>query len=58
MSGGWGCPHDVDGKCIIREVLCEPGEPGCVLEERMANKAPLGKVDAGSNNNEDLEAED
>jgi len=35
MSGGWGCPHEEDGKC--RRVLdrdCDPGMKGCVLSGR------------------------
>ncbi len=33
--GGWGCPHEVDGKC--QKVLnrpCEIGMKGCVLSGR------------------------
>ncbi len=30
--GGWGCPHQVDGKCMkINGVPCDPGMKGCVL---------------------------
>jgi len=29
---GWGCPHEVRGKCSrVRELPCEPGMKGCVL---------------------------
>jgi hypothetical protein len=32
VSGGWGCPHEVDGICgRVRGALCEPGMRGCVL---------------------------
>jgi hypothetical protein len=33
--GGWGCPHEVDGKC--QRVLnrpCDIGMKGCVLHGR------------------------
>ena len=33
--GGWGCPHEVDGKC--QKVLnkpCDMGMKGCVLAGR------------------------
>ena len=45
-SGGWGCPHDENGTCTKRDAPCEPGEPGCVLEERMR---PRAKPTAPSN---------
>lgn len=41
---GWGCPHDDGGNCVKRGAPCEPGEKGCVLEERM--KKP-GEVESG-----------
>jgi len=32
MSGGWGCPHEVNGKCQrVRNLACNPGMKGCVL---------------------------
>ena len=32
MSSGWGCPHEVDGKCQrVNGVPCDPGMKGCVL---------------------------
>jgi hypothetical protein len=32
---GWGCPHEVGGKCIrIRGLDCDPGMKGCVLSGR------------------------
>jgi len=49
MSGGWGCPHDVDGRCEIRGAECEPGDPGCVLEERMRIKVLNRKLQDGDN---------
>ena len=30
--GGWGCPHEVRGRCTrIKDRPCEPGMKGCVL---------------------------
>jgi hypothetical protein len=30
--GGWGCPHEIGGKCTrIRGFDCDPGMKGCVL---------------------------
>ncbi len=30
--GGWGCPHEVDGKCRkVNDLPCDPGMKGCVL---------------------------
>ena len=30
--GGWGCPHEVDGKCRkVNDLPCNPGMKGCVL---------------------------
>jgi len=29
---GWGCPHEVDGKCArINHLPCDIGMKGCVL---------------------------
>jgi hypothetical protein len=29
---GWGCPHEIGGKCTrIRGFDCDPGMKGCVL---------------------------
>ncbi len=29
---GWGCPHEVDGRCRrIEGKECDPGMKGCVL---------------------------
>ena len=31
-SGGWGCPHEVSGKCSkINDLPCDPGMKGCEL---------------------------
>lgn len=31
----WGCPHEVDGRCLlIKELPCNPGMKGCVLSGR------------------------
>lgn len=32
----WMCPHDQNGRCARREAPCEAGQPGCVLEGRLA----------------------
>jgi len=30
--GGWGCPHEVNGKCArVNDLPCDPGMKGCVL---------------------------
>ncbi len=30
--GGWGCPHEVDGKCQrVNNIPCDIGMKGCVL---------------------------
>lgn len=30
--GGWGCPHEVDGKCQrVNDIPCDIGMKGCVL---------------------------
>jgi hypothetical protein len=30
--GGWGCPHEVDGKCQrVNNIPCDLGMKGCVL---------------------------
>ncbi len=32
MSGGWGCPHEVDGRCQrVEHKKCDPGMKGRVL---------------------------
>lgn len=32
MSSGWGCPHEVRGKCQrVNGMDCDPGMKGCVL---------------------------
>ena len=34
-SGGWGCPHEVSGKCSkINDLPCDPGMKGCELYGR------------------------
>ena len=36
MSGGWGCPHEVDGLCQrVNGAICEPGMRGCVLDGKV-----------------------
>jgi hypothetical protein len=35
MAGGWGCPHEVDDKCLkVGGVACDPGMKGCILAGR------------------------
>ena len=30
--GGWGCPHEVNGKCSkVNNQPCDPGMKGCIL---------------------------
>lgn len=34
-SGGWGCPHEVNGVCSkINNLTCDPGMKGCELYGR------------------------
>ena len=36
-SGGWGCPHDILGKCSkVNHLPCDPGMKGCELYGRYA----------------------
>jgi len=42
-SGGsnWGCPHEVDGKCLhVESRPCDPGMKGCVLSGRFLFSNP------------------
>lgn len=33
-SGGWSCPHNSNGKCVIMSLTeCIPGKKGCVLSK-------------------------
>jgi hypothetical protein len=33
--GGWGCPHEADGKCQrVQNRPCDPGMKGCILAGR------------------------
>lgn len=35
MSGGWGCPHEIEGKCErVNKKSCDPGMKGCLLAGR------------------------
>jgi hypothetical protein len=37
MTGGWSCPHDLNGICQhVLATLCDPGMRGCVLHGRVA----------------------
>lgn len=30
--GGWGCPHEIKGKCSkVNDQPCDPGMKGCIL---------------------------
>jgi hypothetical protein len=49
MSGSWGCPHEVNGRC--QRVLnrpCDPGMKGCVLFGRFTFSDPAKNRPAGS----------
>lgn len=36
-SGGWGCPHELDGTCQkVNNLPCDPGMKGCELHGRFA----------------------
>lgn len=36
-SGGWGCPHEAQGRCNkVAQQPCDPGMKGCVLHGRFA----------------------
>jgi hypothetical protein len=48
MSGGWGCPHEVNGRC--QRVLnrpCDLGMKGCVLYGRFTFSDPAKNRPAG-----------
>jgi len=35
MAGGWGCPHEADGRCSkVNNLPCDPGMKGCELAGR------------------------
>ncbi len=36
----WMCPHEYKGNCTRRDAPCDAGQPGCVLEGRIA-PAPI-----------------
>lgn len=36
-GGGWGCPHEADGRCSkVNDQPCDPGMKGCELFGRYA----------------------
>ena len=36
-GGGWGCPHEADGRCgKVNMLPCDPGMKGCELFGRYA----------------------
>ena len=36
-GGGWGCPHEADGRCgKVNRQRCDPGMKGCELFGRYA----------------------
>lgn len=40
MSSGWGCPHEIEGRCRRRgDQECDPGAKDCVLEEGLRRAA-------------------
>jgi hypothetical protein len=37
MSGAWGCPHEIKGRCEkVKQRPCDPGMKGCILYGRVA----------------------
>ena len=49
MSGGWGCPHEVGGRCQrVRNRPCDPGMKGCVLYGRFTFSDPAKNRPAGA----------
>lgn len=39
--GGWGCPHDVNGRCMrVNGRDCDPGMKGCILFGRVTSSDP------------------
>lgn len=39
--GGWGCPHEANGKCQkVNDLPCDPGMKGCVLFGRFTFSDP------------------
>ena len=39
--GGWGCPHEYQGKCQkVNHLPCDPGMKGCVLYGRFVFSDP------------------
>ena len=46
--GGWGCPHEVNGKCQkVNNLPCEPGMKGCVLFARYRQRAEVAQQEQG-----------
>ncbi|MGD8618613.1 MAG: hypothetical protein PVH54_05430 [Gammaproteobacteria bacterium] len=40
-GGGWGCPHEVRGKCQrVKGRPCDPGMKGCILYGRFEFSNP------------------
>ena len=49
MSGGWGCPHEVNGRCQrVLDRPCDPGMKGCVLFGRFTFSDPAKNRPAGT----------
>ena len=51
MSGGWGCPHEADGKCQrVENKTCDPGMTKFAGSEfeRVFYTRPEGRI-TGSN---------
>ncbi len=39
--GGWGCPHEADGRCQrVENRPCDPGMKGCILAGRFVFSDP------------------
>ena len=50
MSGGWGCPHEVNGRCQhVPGRPCDPGMKGCVLYGRFTFSDPAKNRPARTN---------
>jgi len=58
--GGWGCPHEVDGKCQrVNNIPCDLGMKGCVLFGRFvwADESKNRPAKAGRSNKPELPPE-
>ena len=52
--GGWGCPHDIKGRCDkLNNIPCQPGTKGCILFRRMHKKKPPKSPENSDNKKSD-----